>query len=387
MRHVIWMGLLGLVTACAAGRAEQGGTGAASAEGTERSTFAASAVSVMQAYDLESRFGEAAALGRFALERARLLKDATGEARLQVELGRVLSRQLRHEPGVSETEGVASLQRGRQLAEASGDTGVLAAALDAEGMYHYFNKVSAGRGEWAPIIALFERSAALAEEVRDSRGIAEALFHLGLTRQFQGEPAQAGAFFERSLAVARRSGDVLMQSYNLRHLADLAEKRGELDTALAQHQECLRLREQVGFHTGQVFALLAVAQLLTLREPQDDEALSLVQRAVRLAEARKDPASQREALAILGRVHLRRGDGASALASLERGMANAEAHQDWFSLVDMQLDTARAHALRGDKARVEALVRRAHALATEKGLSLSLADVELLGREHGISLR
>lgn len=45
--------------------------------------------------------------------------------------------------------------------------------------------------------------------------------------------------------------------------------------------------------------------------------------------------------------------------------------------------TARAHAPRGDKA----LVRRAHALATQKGLALSLADVEQLGRELGISPR
>ncbi|NMO15575.1 tetratricopeptide repeat protein [Pyxidicoccus fallax] len=383
MRHIIWVGLLGLITACAAGRAEQGGTRAAA----EPSSFATSAVTVMQAYDLDSRFGDAASLGRFAIERTRLLKDTPGEARLQVELGRVLSRQLRHEPGVDEAEVVAILQRARQLAEASNHPGVLAAALDAEGMYHYFNKLLAGRGEWAPIVALFERSAALAEQAGDSRGLSEALFHLGLTQQFQGNAVRAREVYERSLAVARGAGDALMQSYNLRHLAGLAEKRGDLDTALAQHRECLRLREQVGFHTGQIFALIAVAHVLTLREPQGDEALPTAQRALRMAEERKDPAATRESLAMLGRVHLRRGDGASALPHLEQAMANAESHQDWLSLVEMLLDSARAHALRGEKAHVETQVRRAFSLATGKGLTVVLGDVEQLGREHGIALR
>lgn len=382
MRHIIGVGLLGLVTACAAGRASTGGAGAA-----EASTFARAAVTVMQAYDLESRFGDAEALGRFALERARQLKDAAGEARLQAELGRVLSRKLRHEPGVSEEEVLAILRRARQLAEASGDKGALAAALDAEGMFHYFHKLLAGRGEWAPIVALFEQSSALAEAAHDSRGLSEALFHLGLTQQFQGNATRAQAVYKRSLAVARQAGDALMQSYNLRHLADLAEKRGDLDTALAQHRECLRLREQVGFHTGQIFALLAVAHVLTLREPHSGEAIPTVQRALRLAEERKDPAALREALATLGRVHLRRKDAAAALPPLEQAMANAESHQDWLSLVEMLLDTARAQALRGEKARVEALVRRAHALATGKGLDVVLGDVEKLGQEHGIALR
>ncbi|WP_164017592.1 tetratricopeptide repeat protein [Pyxidicoccus trucidator] len=349
-------------------------------------SFASSAVAVMAAYDLESRFREGVELGRFAIERARLLKDAAGEARLHAELGRILTRQLRHEPGMKAADVLAVLQRARQLAEASGDRRAQAAALDAEGNFLYWDKVVSGRGEWEPIIALFERAQAHSEQAGDARGVSEALFHLGLTRQFGGDPAGAEDFFERSLSIARESKDALMQSYSLRHLADFSEKRGDLDGALAQFQESLRLREQVGFRTGQVFALISVANVLTLREPRSDEALAAVQRALRIAEETKDPASLREAQAALGRVHLRREDAAAALSYLEQAMANAEAHQDWLTTVDLLLDTARAHALRGEKPRVEALVRRAWALATERGLSIMFEDVERLGREHGITL-
>lgn len=383
MWRIIVVGLLGFVTACAAGRAGQGREGPAAG----RPSFATSAVAVMQACDLESRFDEAVVLGRFAIERARLLKDAAGEARLHAELGQVLRRQLRHDPGPKEAEVLAVLQRARQLAEASGDRGALAAALDAHGMFLHWDKVVTGRGEWASVTALFEQAHALAREAGDTRRVTETLFHLGLTRQFQGDAAGARGFYERSLALARESGDALLQSYALRHLADLSELDGDLDTALARHQESLRLREQVGFRTGQVTALLSVAHVLTLREPRSDAALAAVQRALRLAGEPKDPASLRESRAALGRIHLRREDAASALAHLEQALAESEAHQDWLTAVDVQLDIARAHALRGDKARAEEVLRRAWALTTERDLSLVRGDVERLAREHGVALR
>ncbi|NMO16531.1 tetratricopeptide repeat protein [Pyxidicoccus fallax] len=383
MRKVVLVGLLGFVTACAAGWAEQGRTGGAS----RPSPFAASAVAVMQAYDLESRFLEGASLGRFAMERARLLKDAAGEARLHAELGRVLTRQRRHGPGIPDAEVLAVLQRARQLAEASGDSSARAAALDAHGHYLFWDKVVAGKGDWETVTSLFQQAHALASRAGDARGITETLFHLGLTRQFQGDADGARDFFERSLADARKSGDALYQAYNLRHLADLAEQRGDLDTALARHRECLRLREQVGFRTGQVVSLLAVAHVLSLREPRSDEALAAVQRALHIAQESKDPAGLRESHGALARAHLRREDAASALPHLEQALANAEAHQDWLTTVDLLLDTARAHAQRGERERVEAVLRRAYALTTERGLSVILEDVEKLGREYGVALR
>ncbi|MFP2927031.1 tetratricopeptide repeat protein [Pyxidicoccus sp. 3LG] len=387
MRHIVFVALLGFITACAAGRAERGSPGGSAGGTAGISPFAASAVAVMQAYDMETRFREAADLGRFASERARLLKDAPGEARIQVELGRVLSRQAPRDPGLDPAEVRATVQRARQLAEASGNVGVLAAAIDAEGMHLYWNKLVKGEGEWAPIEALFVKSRELAEEAKDPRVISEALFHLGLTHQFRGNAPEAGEAYERSLSVARESRDALMQSYALRHLADLAEKRGDLDTALAWHRECLRLREQVGFRTGEVYALLAVARVLTLREPGSDEALTAVQRALRLSEAHKDPTGLRESQAALGRIHVQRREAAAALTLFEKAMASAEAHQDWLTVVEVMLDIARAHALQGDKARVEALVRRAHALMTERDLTAIKEDVEQLGREHDIALQ
>lgn len=379
MRSVVCVGLAALVTACAAGKSARGsGDPVTSEEGRK---FTEAAVTVMQAYDLESRFQEAAALGRFASERARLLKDRGGEARLQVELGRVLSRQLRHEPGMDAGAVLDLLRRARRLAEDSGDARARVAALDAEGMFHYFDKLLSGKGEWAPIVALFEQARALAESSGDTRGHTEALFHLGLTQQFQDDFAGAKASFEHSLALARTSGDALMQSYGLRHLAGLAEDRGELHLALEQFEESLRLRAQVGFRTGQLFALVTVALVRSRLEPKGTSALEPARKALDLALELKDPSGEREARAALGRIHLRREDATAALPFLEQSLSNAESHQDWLSTVDLLLDSARAHALRGERGRVEERLRQARAVATEHALTASLARVDQLERE------
>ncbi|MBJ6759181.1 tetratricopeptide repeat protein [Myxococcaceae bacterium JPH2] len=377
--------LTALVTACASGTVARGRD--SSGARNEGRRFTESAVAVMQAYDLESRFQEAAVLGRFASERARLLGNLAGEARLQAELGRVLSRQLQHEPGLDAAQVLELLRRARRLAEDSGDAHARVAALDAEGMFHYFNKLLAGKGEWAPIAEQFEQARALAESSGDARGHSEALFHLGLTRQFQGDAAGASTFFERSLAVARASDDALMASYGLRHLAGLAEERGDLKEALAGFEESLRLREQVGYRSGQVFALVAVASVRSRLDPRGTSALEPARKALELALLLKDPASEREARANLGRIHLRRDDATAALPFLEQALANAESHEDWLTVVEVLLDLGKVHAMRGEPSRAGERLQRARAVVTDHRLTGSLAQVEQTERELGAKAR
>ncbi|WP_426744731.1 tetratricopeptide repeat protein [Myxococcus faecalis] len=381
MRQVICVGLASLVTACATGRPAQAINAGTAAE--QGRPFSEAAVTVMQAYDLESRFDDAVSLGQFASERARTLKDPGGEARILAEQGRVMSRMLRHQPGMDTTQVLDVLRRARRLADASGDARARVAALDAEGMFHYFIVLLTGQGEWAPVVALFEQARDLAASSGDTRGHIEALFHLGLTQQFQGQAEAARSTYAHGLSLARASNDVLMESYNLRHLASLDEDQGRLDSAITLYEQSLRLREQVGFNTGQMFALVALANVRSRKDPKDDQALALSEKALALARRVKDPAGQREAHTSLGRLHLRRGDVPAALPHLEQALTNAESHEDWWSAVDALLELGRAHALLGEKARVEERLRRARAVASSRGLKEALGQVEKAERELG----
>lgn len=381
MRQLICVGLVSLITACATSRSAQVTTTGAGAE--QGRAFSEAAVTVMKAFDLESRFDDAVALGQFAGERARLLKDAGGEALILAEQGRVMSRMLRHRPGLDTAQVLDVLRRARRLADASGDTRARAAALDAEGMFHYFIVFLTGQGEWAPVVALFEQSRALAIASGDTRGHLDALFHLGLTHQFQGNAEAAKSAYEQGLSLSHASKDVLMESYNLRHLASLAEDRGELDAAITQYEHSLRLREQVGFITGQLFALTALANVRSLKDPKDPQSLVLSEKALSLSRAVNDPAGEREAHTSLGRLHLRRGDVSAAVPHLEQAFSNAESHEDWWSAVEALVELGRAHSLRGEKARVEERLRQARAVASSRGLKEALVLVEKVERELG----
>ncbi|WP_338864568.1 tetratricopeptide repeat protein [Myxococcus stipitatus] len=379
MRQLICVGLASLITACATSRSSQAhGAGMGAEQGR---AFSEAAVTVMQAYDLESRFDDAVALGQFAGERARLLKDAGGEAHILAEQGRIMSRMLRHRPGMDTSQVLDVLRRARRLADASGDARARVAALNAEGIFHYSIVLLTGQGEWATVVALLEQARDLAASSGDTRGHLHALFYLGLTQQFQGNAEAAKSTYEQGLSVSRAANDVLMESYNLRHLASLAEDRGELDSAITQYEHSLRLREKVGFTTGQLFALTALSNVRSLKDPKDPQALMLSEKALTLARAVKDPAGEREAHTSLGRLHLRRGDVPAALPHLEQALSNAESHEDWWSAVEALLELGRAHSLRGEKALVQERLRQARTVASSRRLQEALTLVEKVERE------
>ncbi|WP_342375386.1 hypothetical protein NVS55_29390 [Myxococcus stipitatus] len=381
MRQLICVGLVSLVTACATSRSAQAPSAGTGAE--QGRAFSEAAVILMQAYDLESRYDDAVALGQFAGERARLLKDVGGEALILAQQGRVMSRMLRHRTGMERPQVLEVLHRARRLAEESGDARARVAALNSEGIYHYAIVLLTGKGEWAHVAAFFEQAQELAAASGDSRGRLDALFYRGLTQQFQGQAEAAGATYSQGLLLSRAANDVLMESYNLRHLASLAEDRGELDSAISLYENSLRLREQVGFTTGQMFALTALANVRARKDPKDAQALVLSEKALTLARAVKDPAGEREARTSLGRLHLRRGDVPSALPHLEQALSNAETHEDWWSAVETLLEMGRAHSLRGEKALVEERLRQARNVASSRHLQEALVLVEKVERELG----
>ncbi|QSQ13890.1 tetratricopeptide repeat protein [Myxococcus landrumensis] len=381
MRQLICVGLVSLVTACATSRSAQvtsAGTGA-----EQGRAFSEAAVTVMQAYDLESRYEEAVALGQFAGERARLLKDEGGEARILAQQGRVMSRMLRHRPGMETAQVLEVLHRARRLADASGDASARVAARNSEAIFHYSIVLLTGQGEWATVVALLEQARDLAVSSGDSRGHLDALFYLGLTQQFQGNAEAARSTYEHGLSLARAAKDVLMESYNLRHLASLAEDRGELDSAITLYEQSLRLREQVGFTTGQMFALTALANVRARKDPKDAQALVLSEKSLTLARAVKDPAGEREARTSLGRLLLRRGEVAAAVPHLEQALSNSETHEDWWSAVEALLELGRAHSLRGEKVLVGERLRQARTVASSRRLQEALVLVEKVEHELG----
>lgn len=113
---------------------------------------------------------------------------------------------------------------------------------------------------------LFEQSLRTRRSVDDRRGMAESLFHVGLTLENKKDPSaeelqRARASHEEALAIAEAGGFDIEASYAVRHLAGHKQDAGDLDGALAGFERSLELRMRAGYHIYLAPALLAVGDV------------------------------------------------------------------------------------------------------------------------------
>jgi tetratricopeptide (TPR) repeat protein len=343
-----------------------------------------SAPVVARAYGNQGKFDQAADILGLAIARARDRRDVAAEAALQAELGNVYLGRIIFGGAQVGDDAVAAFQRARQLARASGSRAALASVLDGEGRLLYWRKLRRGEGEWSAIVRLFERALALREQVGDRRGMAESAFHIGLTEQFRNLPEQAQRSFERSRQLAREAGDPVLLSYPVRHLAYLADLRGDLETAVAMHQESVRLREAGGHRTGIIHALIAAADVMSRIDPHDPEAMASLERARALAGELRDSNGERASEGGLGVVLVRRREPTRAIPHLERALQLAEAGDDRMSSAEYLAGLADARAQLGQREKAIADLGRARALADQLDSTELRAEVDRVAREHAL---
>lgn len=180
---------------------------------------------------------------------------------------------------------IAELKRIADDAEALADDVLLADARDQLGLALYARDFRAT--DQAQARALFEQALGSRRAAANRRGVAESLFHLGLTWENKLDPTpqdkvRSRALHEESLAAAEAGGFEVEASYAIRHLAGHRQDAGDLDGALAGFERSLALREKAGYAIYLAPSLLAVGEVW--REKGDAaKARSYFQRA--LAEA------------------------------------------------------------------------------------------------------
>jgi tetratricopeptide (TPR) repeat protein len=113
---------------------------------------------------------------------------------------------------------------------------------------------------------LFEQALAARRKLDDRRGIAESLFHLGLTLENKKDPSadelrRAVASHEEALSIAAAGGFDIEASYAVRHLAGHKQDAGQLDEALAGFERSLMLRTRAGYVIYLAPALMAVGDV------------------------------------------------------------------------------------------------------------------------------
>jgi tetratricopeptide (TPR) repeat protein len=209
---------------------------------------------------LEGRWDDALFLLDGALETARALGPHE-HGRALVALARTLVDRATFGGKPDDARADAVFAELESLAETSGETSLLAAALDLRGrILHAQFLADRSAGEPEGELALFERGLELRDPA-DTRGIAESLFHIGLVHQvIRGDGPRSRSFFEESDRLAREAGDEVLTSYAVRHLGWTRQEEGDHEGARDAFEESLRLRERAGFVPGVGAAALALAQ-------------------------------------------------------------------------------------------------------------------------------
>ncbi len=113
---------------------------------------------------------------------------------------------------------------------------------------------------------LFEQALDARRKLRDQRGVAESLFHMGLTFENKKDPSpeelrRAVASHEEALSIAEGGGFDIEASYAVRHLAGHKQDAGDLDAALAGFERSLMLRTRAGYHIYLAPALIAIGDV------------------------------------------------------------------------------------------------------------------------------
>ena len=178
---------------------------------------------------------------------------------------------------------LATALEAKQLAETAHYEKGIADALSLIGQAYYYKKLNIGEGDYAEALAYFQQALIYREKLHDTRGISEALFHSGLTYGQRDLVDNARDCYTEALQFADLYNHKLEKSYALRHLAELAAAKGDLDAALNYALTSLALREEIGFRVYLPHSHILVGDIYLERE-DSESALINYQNAQALAE-------------------------------------------------------------------------------------------------------
>ena len=122
----------------------------------------------------------------------------------------------------------------------------------------------------------------LRRQVGDRSGEATTLNNIGSVYDDLGEQQQALAYYEQALPLRRQVGDRSGEANTLNNLAVLHYGDGAYERTAALFGEAVSLQEQIGDVMGLANTLYNLAFVLHRQLGRSEEAISLLQRSIRV---------------------------------------------------------------------------------------------------------
>jgi tetratricopeptide (TPR) repeat protein len=244
------------------------------------------------------------------------------QLRILLEQGRYFTDQIFH-ANREYDEAMATLESASVLAQRLDDQVSAAKALDMMGYADYYQVLQAGGRDYGALLGRFQAALARREELSDSRGVADSLFHIGLIHERLGENDAAREMYSRAYALATERHHHLELSYAARHLGGLALEAGDLDVALRLFRESLALRQEAGYTLLLPLAHIALGETLLARNEMEGAA-SQYEQAHTLAQGMQSPLIKESALLALCELAHARGDEEARRDYAVRALSHAQ---------------------------------------------------------------
>lgn len=202
----------------------------------------AAAASVYEAGQRAAKAGRVSEAARCFTEARNLLAefdDASGVAGAQFELGRIALR------AGDWKQAIRLLKQARDVAEEAGDDRRVAMVLVELGRAH-----AAGE-RLRKALKHFTEAAGRYERLNDHVAAAEVTCRIGMMYADRDDVLRAMAHFDLAVAAQERNGDVAGKARTLHHRAGMLLRGGRLDEARSLYEQSLRLAESVEDTDGQ----------------------------------------------------------------------------------------------------------------------------------------
>lgn len=191
------------------------------------------------------------------------------------------------------------------LARELGDTAGEAQALGDLGTVYQ------GLGDYATAIDYHQQQLALGRQRQDDRAIAQALSSLGIAAHSQGNYAQARDYQQQFLQFARDRSHLLWQEQALANLAGAYLFLGDTDRAIALYEEALAIADRLA-ETQMRLAIRNNLGLVYQQRGDLDQSRQVYQRSISAAYIRDNPQALATALNNLGATEMRAGNWTAA---------------------------------------------------------------------------
>jgi len=247
----------------------------------------------------------------------------------------------------SVSEGRAWL--GRALANSEGvSPSVRAKALNSAGWLAFV------QGDLDRAEALCRESLVLYRSVKDSRGVAWSLYHLGVAAYTKGDETMARSLLEECRACAEEVGDNRSLAYLLLFQGMAAIERGEYAIARPPLEESLALLKEMSNNEDIVWPFFHLARAL-FAQGEQTHAQSLVEEGLALARQTNYQFASAAGFYLLGRFAFDQGKMTAARSYLEESLAFYRAFREQHRAAHVLSYLARIALMQGDEAKARAL--------------------------------